>query len=78
MNRIDDEPVWLRRPDFGDAFVGCKAVERLEPAGKVVGCHEVGEVCPQLVMAVVVEASNGRLLDGPVHPLDLCLRRGRL
>lgn len=26
---------------------------------------------PELVVALVVEAFDGRLLDGPVHPLDL-------
>jgi hypothetical protein len=30
-----------------------------------------GEVCPQLVMALVVEAFDGRFLDGAVHPLNL-------
>ena len=37
----------------------------------VVGCHEVGEARPQLVVAVVVEAFDGSLLDGAVHALDL-------
>ena len=46
MDRIEDEPVWIRSPDFGDVFVGCEAAERLEPAGGVIGSHEVGEVRP--------------------------------
>ena len=29
---------------------------------------------PQLVVAFVVEALDGRLFDGPVHPLDLAVR----
>ena len=32
----------------------------------------------ELVVALVVEASDGRFLDGAVHPLDPGLRRGRL
>ncbi len=39
---------------------------------------EIGEVHPQLVVAVVVEAFDGRFLYRPVHPLDPGLRRGRL
>jgi len=71
VDRIDDEPVWLCRPDLGDVFVGGETAEGLEPAGEVVGGHEVSEVRPELVVALIVEASDGRFLDGPVHPLDL-------
>jgi len=46
----------------------------LEPASEIVGCHEVGEVRPELVVALVVEALDGSLLDGAVHPLDLTVR----
>jgi hypothetical protein len=34
---------------------------------------KVCEVRPQLVVALVVEAFDGGLLDGPVHPLDLAV-----
>ena len=64
MDRIDDEPVWLGRPDIGHVFIGREAAKRLEPAGKVVGSHEVGEVRPELIMAFVVEAFDGRFFDG--------------
>lgn len=30
VDRIEDESVWLRSPDFGDVFVGSEAVDRLE------------------------------------------------
>ena len=40
----------------------CEAAQRLEPASEVVGGPEVGEVRSQLVMAVVVEAFDGRPL----------------
>ena len=38
---------------------------------RVIGVHEVCEVYPQLLVAVVVEAFDGRFLDGAVHPLHL-------
>ena len=44
MDRIDDEPARLCRPDLDDVFVGCEAAERLEPTGEVIGRHEVGAV----------------------------------
>lgn len=56
----------------------CEAAEHLEPAGEVIGRHEVGEVRPQLIVAYVVEAFDGRFLDGPVHPLDLTVVHGWL
>ena len=49
--RINDEPVWFRRPDLGDVFVGREPAERFEAAGKVVGGHEVGQVRPQIFSA---------------------------
>ncbi len=58
-------------PHLGDLFVGCEPAGCLEPAGEVVGSHEVGGVRSQLVVALVVEAFDGRLLDGSDHPLDL-------
>lgn len=37
------------------------------------GRAEVGKVLAQLIMALIVEAPDGRILDGPVHPLDLAV-----
>ncbi len=59
---------WLRRV-YG--FVGCEASQGLEPSGKVIGCHEVSQVLPELVMRGVVEALDRGVLDGAVHVLDL-------
>jgi hypothetical protein len=55
-------------------FIRRETLEGLEPAGEVVGGDEVGEVLPELVVAVVVEAFDRRLLDRPVHALDLAVR----
>src|SRR3546814_1975175 len=46
-----------------------------EPATEIVGGDEVGEVRAQLLVALVMEAFDGGLLDGPVHPLDLTVIR---
>jgi len=86
VDRIQDEAVWLGCPDRADAFAGrdgqpwaaiaprAMAAEGLEPAGEVVGCHEVRRVGAELVVIVVMEAFDGRVLDRPVHPLDLPIR----
>ena len=63
MDWIDDEPVWLRGPDFGDLFVGCKPAKRLKLARQMVACHEVGEARLRLFVALVMEAHDDRLLD---------------
>lgn len=71
MDRIEDQPIRLKLPDFVDVFVRRKAIERLEPTGKIEGCHDSGGVHPQLVVALVLEVFYGRLLYGAVHSLDL-------
>ena len=38
------------------------------------GKDEVSKVLPKLIMALVVEALDRRVLDSPVHPLDLTVR----
>lgn len=52
-------------------LVKCEPPERLELAGEDVGSHGVGEVRPESVVALIVEAFEGRFRDGPVHPIDL-------
>ena len=71
MERIECEAFGLIGPCLADELVGREALEGLEPAAEVVSRDEVGEMPAELVMALVVEALDGRLLDGPVHPLDL-------
>ena len=76
MERVQPEPFRLEGPSFADVLVGREAFEGLQSASEVVGSHEVGEVLPELVMALVVVAPDGRVLDGPVHPLDLAIGPG--
>lgn len=70
MERIE---CGLSGPRLADEFVGREALEGLEPARKVVSRDEVGEMPAELVVALVVEALDGGVLDGPVHSLDLAV-----
>ena len=63
-------------PCFADDFVWCEALQGLQTSTEVVGCDEVGEVLPELVVAVVVVAFYRRVLDRPVHSLDLTVGPG--
>jgi hypothetical protein len=74
LERIKCEPLWLRSPEFADELVGRLAFEGLE-AAEIVSGDEVGEVPAELVMALVVEALDGGVLDGTVHPLDHAIIR---
>ena len=73
MDRILDESVWLRCPDLADVFVRGEATEGLESAREVVGCHEVRQMGAQLVVVIVVETLDRRVLDGAVHALHLAV-----
>ena len=77
MGWIESEPFRVTGPYAADVFVWRETLEGLEATGEVVGRDEVVEMTAQLVMAVVVEAFDGRLLDGSVHPLDLSIRPRR-
>src|SRR5215210_318373 len=74
MERVEREPFRLGCPCFADELVGREATQALQPATEVVGVDEVVEVAPELLVAVVMVAPDGRVLDGPVHPLDLAVR----
>src|SRR5215203_167743 len=76
MERIEPEPLGLECPLFTDELVGRESLQRLEPPAEVVGHHEVSEVLPELVMAFVMVAPDSRVLDGPVHPLNLTIGPG--
>jgi hypothetical protein len=65
-------------PSFADELVGREAVEGLESSGEVVGGDEVVEMPDELVVGCVVIPLNGRVLDCPVHPLDLPIGPGMI
>lgn len=72
MDRVEEESIRLRFPDFADVFVGREATEGLEAPG-VIGYQEVPEVSAQLVVGFLVVPFGGRLLDRSVHSLDLTI-----
>jgi hypothetical protein len=78
MGWIEVESGGLFCPDLADVFVGREALQGLQPASEVEGVNEVAEVAAQLIVGLVVEALDRRLLDGPVHPLDLAVGPGVL
>ena len=58
---------------FADEFIGCQAFKRLQSSAEVVGVDEGVEMTSELIVAVVVEAFHGRILDRAVHSLDLAI-----
>ena len=60
---------WIRR---------ARAPEGFRTLGEFVGGDEVSEMGSQLVVGLVVEVLDGRILDGAVHPLDLAVGPGML
>ena len=47
----------------------------LQSPGEVVGGDEVGEMPNEVIVGFVVISLDGRVLDRPVHPLDLSVIR---
>ena len=60
-------------PAFADELIGRQPLQGFEPLAEIVGRDEVGEVLAKLVVRFVVEALDGRVLDGAVHPFDLAI-----
>ncbi len=65
------EAAGLDCPLAADELVRRAALERLQPAGAVVGEQERVQVLLQLARRGVVEGAHRCVLDGAVHPLDL-------
>ena len=78
MERIKFESFWLGSPAFADVFVGREPLQGLQPSSVVVGINEVGEVCFELIVSVVMVALDGGFLDRAVHALDLAIGPGML
>ena len=71
MGRVEPEALRLFCPCFTDGFVGGETLEGLQSASEVISSDEGVEVASELVVAVVMEAFDRRLLDGAVHAFDL-------
>src|SRR5271166_5188411 len=76
MDWIESESFGLFCPCLADGFIGREALERLQPAGKIIGGDKVFEMSRQLRMVVIMIAFDGRFLDRAVHSLDLTVGPG--
>jgi hypothetical protein len=63
-------------PSFADELEGCESFEGVQSPSEIVGADEVGEMPAELLMAVLVVAFDGRVLDGSVYPFDLTVAPG--
>ena len=75
LERVQSESFRLGCPSFADELVGGEAIKGLQSPGEVVGGEEVGEMANELIVRFVVISFDGRVLDCPVHPLDLSVIR---
>lgn len=73
MGWIERESFGLFCPSFANEFVRREAFEGLEAATEIVAGNEVSQMLPKLIMAVVIIAFDGSVLDRPVHALDLSI-----
>ncbi len=73
---VDVESIWLVCPDFADLFEWCETLQCLQSTCVVIGRNEVGDVCFELRVSIVVVTLDRCLLDRPVHTLDLAVRPG--
>jgi len=76
MGWIESESFGLFCPLFANEFVGRETFEGLEATAEIVGGDEVSQVLTKLIMALVVTAFDGCILDRPVHSLDLAIGPG--
>lgn len=73
MGRIEDESIRFFCPSPTNEFVWCKAFEGLQSSAELIGYDEVGEMLAELIVALIVKALDGRILDGAVHAFDLAI-----
>jgi hypothetical protein len=73
LERIQSESFGFGCPSFADELEGGEAVKGLQSPSVVVGGDEVGEMPNELIVGCVVISLDGRVLDRPIHPLDLSI-----
>jgi len=76
MDWIYGEPFRFDCPLFAYELIRRKAFEGFEPSPEVVGADEMSEMGTQLIVVVVMEAFDGRVLDRAVPAFDLATRPG--
>lgn len=78
MDGMDDESFWFCCPLFANEFVGCESPRGLETTAEVVRSDEASQMGSELIMVVIMESLDGRVLDRAVHALDLAGGPGML
>lgn len=71
MDRVQGETIRLWCPYLADVFVRRASTECHESSCTVVCWDKIGEVCAQLVVAVVMEALDSSIPDRAVHAIEL-------
>jgi hypothetical protein len=69
------EELGPRLPLVLEELSGCETLLGLQAPGMGIGVPEELEVAPVLLVAAVVIAFGGRVIEGAVHPLNLAVRR---
>lgn len=71
MDRIELESFWFFCPDLTDVFVWREALERFQSPNVIIICgDEFGEMAAELVVAVIMIAFDGCVLDRRYALLD--------
>ena len=73
VERIQSESLRLLCPELTDSLKGCEPTKTLEALGEVVGIEERRQMRAKALVGLVVEPSDGGVLDGAVHPFDLAI-----
>ncbi len=74
MGWLEFESFWFFCPDGTYELVGSKPFESLKPSSEVVGIDEVGQMLSEVLVGLIIEAFDGCVFNGAVHPLDLSIR----
>jgi len=71
VDRIEDESLWLRSPEFADVVVKREAAQHLQAMREIICIQEVGEVAAKLIVAVIVIPLDRCVCDRVVHSFNL-------
>lgn len=76
VDRIYSESLRLGCPDFADVFVRGETLQGLEALAELVSIYEVNKMGFELLVAVVVLAFDGGVLDRSFDAFDLAIYPG--
>jgi hypothetical protein len=76
MVRVLAESWWFFLSLLAKEFAWSEVTRGFESLGEIVGCEEIGQVLPQMVVCLTVEALDRRFFDRAVHSLNLAVCPG--